>query len=90
MAVRQLVCVKCSLPFYVLPETYENLEKTGQAFHCPNGHELKFTGPTFDSLQKKLTEANEKIEILKRENLSLLSQIEQLEAKLNSKEKCDG
>ena len=52
----ELCCGACGIVFYV-PETWRSdHEKTGEGFHCPNGHPRIYKETTADKLRKELAE----------------------------------
>lgn len=80
-------CPVCGVVYYMPTNLVTSRRQTGEPFFCPNGHNLHFTGDTVPTLREKLKKAEEENARLKKENIGLLSRIEQLEAKVADVEK---
>ena len=52
-----VVCAECGVVF-ALPKSFnESLKKTGQGFHCPNGHSLSYGKGENQKLKDKLADS---------------------------------
>jgi hypothetical protein len=73
----------CGCIFSLASAHIQALRDHGAVFYCPNGHQLSYGVSDGENVNVKLNEASEEITKLKRQNLKLIHDREQMETKLS-------
>jgi len=59
-------CFKCSVPFALALDTYNQCKSSGKSFFCPNGHEQVYRESNETRLKRELEQKNAAIESERR------------------------
>lgn len=76
-------CYKCHVDILFSKEVHANLLKTGEIFHCTNGHSQHFTESTVSVLEKKVKRLEERNDNLSNLSSDRYAEIEHLNRRIN-------
>lgn len=60
-----IVCNQCIIKFAISKEAEQAWRKSGQWFHCPNGHQMRWTkpDPEVEQLRKEVADLKDKLSL---------------------------
>jgi len=68
-----IICCKCGVPFLVTKDFKLSLERSGDNFFCPNGHNQYFANREKDELKQKILQLNKTISDLKKSSVKKIT-----------------